>query len=326
MKPLLLLPFLLVGLFAHERQSPQDPKQLPACKDVAGAEVVWSDFDQHSLVLFFHKPGLEYSTAGLDQLITEFNSKDAPHLKSALIVVGFEDSDMADAAALLKAAGLAGAVILDSDRSLFGSYKVKAYPTAHVLDRARNDVHVSRGFGPHFSYRVYLAARFGAGQIDQKQYEEMQSSGSGVAPDQNLVKLHRKVGLARKLALGGKPEQGLELLEKAVEESEAEADASVLVLLIRLNLLTSNLDRGAELLNKFESGFPESPALPFLQARQALSVGDLERATGCLKGKRARLQPEAVLLRGLILEAQDHCAEAAKLYRQELEKQALSAI
>jgi len=326
MKSFLLLPFLLVGLAAHERQSPQDPKELPACKDVAGAEVVWSDFDGHGLVLFFHKPGLEYSIRGLDQLIAEFQAKEIPKFKAALIIVGFEDSDMTAAATRLEDSGLPGAVILDSDRSLFGNLHVKAYPTAHVLNLKRKEIGLSRGFGPHFSYRVHLAARFAAGQIDQERYEKLLAGGSEVEPDKALIKLHRKVGLARKLALGGKPEQGLESLEKAVAESEAVADDLVLELLIRLNLLTAKLERAAVLLTQFDAGYPEHPVLPFLRARQALAVGDLDAASAAIKGKRARLQPEAVLLRGLILEAQDECTKAAELYREELEKQALMGV
>jgi hypothetical protein len=64
----------------------------------------------------------------------------------------------------------------------------------------------------------------------------------------------------------------------------------------------------------------------FLECRLALSAGDLKKASAAIKGKRARLQPEAVLLRGLILEAQDECEEAAVLYREELEKQALKGV
>ena len=327
MKSLLLLPFLFVGLFAHEPQSPQDPKELPACKDVAGTEVVWSDFEKHAIVLFFHKPGLEYSTRGLEQLIAEFHAKDAPKFKAALVIVGFEDSDMTAAAAKLKDSGLTGAVILDSDRSLFGSYHVKAYPTAHVFDRARKEVGLSRGYGPHFSYRVFLAARFGAGQIDQQQYEQILAGGSETEPDKNLVKLHRKVGLARKLALGGKPGQGLNLLEKAMTNAAAvPPDAMVLELAVRLNLLMGETARATELLAVFQEHFADHPAISFLACRLALAAGDIEGASMAIKGKRARLEPEAVLLRGLILEAQDQCVKAAELYRQELEKQALSGL
>jgi len=324
MKSLLLLPFLLVGLLAHERQSPQDPKELPACKDIAGAPVVWSEFDQHGLILFFHKPGLKYSTQGLDQLIAEFQATEAPKFQAALVIVGFEESDMTAAATKLEDSGLKGVVILDSDRNLFGNYRVRAYPTAHVLDLNRKEVNISRGFGPHFSYRVFLAARFASGQINEEQYQKLLAGGSEAESSKALIQLHRKAGLARALALGGKPEQGLRSLEKAVAESEAVADDLVLELLIRLNLLTDNLERATELLAEFESGYPENQTLPFLQARQALAVGDLEQAELYLKGKRARLEPEAVLLRGLILEAQDKCEQAAELYREELEKQALS--
>ena len=244
----------------------------------------------------------------------------------AIVVIGFEDSDMAEASKAFKKSGLPGAVVLDVDRSAFGSFQVKAYPTAHVYDRTHQEIAVSRGYGPHFVFRVHLAARYGAGQIDQQQYEKLLAGGTENRLDPELVKLHRKAGLARKLALGGKPDQGLALLEQALADApDVAPDAMVFELAIRLNLLNAQQARASELLAAFKVHFPDSPALPFMECRTALGAGDLERASAAIKGKRARLEPEAVLLRGLILEAQERCQEAADLYREELEKQALTA-
>ena len=175
-------------------------------------------------------------------------------------------------------------------------------------------------------FRVHLAARYCAGQIDQQQYEKLLAGGTENRLDPELVKLHRKAGLARKLALGGKPDQGLALLEQALADApDVAPDAMVFELAIRLNLLNAQQARASELLAAFKVHFPDSPALPFMECRTALGAGDLERASAAIKGKRARLEPEAVLLRGLILEAQERCQEAADLYREELEKQALTA-
>lgn len=325
MKLLLLLPLLFVGLFAHENQSPQDPKELPACTDVSGAEVVWADFDQHAIVLYFHKPGLKYSTLGLQDLVKKLSTQHEEGWKVVLITIGFEDSDLSAAQEAFQQSGLAGAVVLDAKRAVFSNYHVKAYPTAFVLDRAHQEVKVVRGYGPHFVYQVDLAARFGCGQIDQERYELLLAGKGEVEHDPALKKLHRQAGLARRLALGGKPGQGLNLLEKALTEAESvPPDAMVLELAVRLNLLDGNTARAAELLATIQEHFAKHAALSFLECRLALAAGDLKKASEAIKGKRARLQPEAVLLRGLILEAQDECEKATELYRSELEKQALN--
>jgi tetratricopeptide (TPR) repeat protein len=326
MKILLLLPFLILGLWGQETQ-PQDPQELPVCKDLSGENVDWAQFDKQSIILFFHKPGLDYSTQGLQGLIEKLSATSEKKVPAALVVVGFEDSDLEAASEALQQAGISGTVILDRNRSAFGSYHVKAYPTAHILDDQHHEVAVARGFGPHFVFRVHLAARYGAGQIELDEYQSLLAGGAKSEHDERLVKLHRNVGLARRLALGGKPAQALALLEAALQKAQGvPLDTEVLELATRLNLLEGKVERAAEHLAELCTHFPDATAIPFLQCRMALAEGDLEAAAKAIKGKRARLQPEAVLLRGLILEAQDKCEKAAELYRKELEKQALKGV
>ncbi len=297
--------------------SPQDPL-LPACADHRGESIDWGEFAGHSVILYFHKPGLDYSMRGLEQIVAELAASQVVAESTLLAVVAFSDQSLDDVVQCTDRVGLHTLTIADPGRKAFGGFRVIAYPTAYIMDRKRKVVHTSKGFGPNFAFQTVVAARFGAGLIDRPNYDRLMQGDALAEVDPALVRLHRMTQVARRLAAAGDPQGAWRLLEPALQKTSG--DTPALELAFRLHLALDRVDPAAAALAEIRAGHPDYALLPLLRCRLALARHDLDLAEQELAGVRPRLFPEAELLRGMLLEARGDFEQAAAVYRTRLEQ------
>ncbi len=298
----------------------QDEPQLPACQDVEGRAVDWSAYSQRALILFFHAGKLEYSRHGLKDLVAELRRRPRLLPKLSVVVVSPESQGLEDARELLDGSGISARVVLDPGHLTFQDFPVVAYPSAWCLDTERRVVRVVKGYGPRFAFELGAAARRGAGLIDQGTFENLLAGKETISRTPAQARLLRACRLARKLLVEDRPDRALGVLKDPMAKAPPDADA--LALLARIQLFQGLPKEAAATAGKLQALAPDHPELPYLECRIALQEGELDEAERAIARLRPH-DPEAVLLRGRILEARGNPKEAAALYRKLLEKQVL---
>jgi predicted Zn-dependent protease len=126
------------------------------------------------------------------------------------------------------------------------------------------------------------------------------------------------------MARRGELEAARQLVENLLVESE-NSGAPAWELAVRLRLASGDAAGARRALERLEASDAEAPVLSLLRCRLRLHAGELDSAEDELAGVRARLHPEAYLLRGRILEARGQVEEAAALYRERLERAVFSS-
>ena len=307
---------------AGEAGAEAQVRTLPACTSLDGEAVDWQAFEGRALVIYFHRPGLEYAQRGLRELIDLFAADHGYAMSAGLVVVGFAEEGMDVAALEADVPGLLTTVVVDPGHKAFVDFRAVAFPTAYVLDTERREIHVSRGFGPHFSARVGFALRRATGAIDDAEYQELMEGGADpeLGPEQR--RLLRACGLARAMARAGEARTALGLVRDALLAVER-PDAGALELVVRLQLLEQDADGAQRALEVLATAYPDAEVLPLLRCRMHLDAGEIDAAEQELAGARARRHPEVHLLRGRIHEARGEFVEAAAVYRERLEQLAL---
>jgi hypothetical protein len=317
---------LLTVSGAQEVEQAGDEQQirvLPECVRLDGSAMNWGDAAGRSLLLYFHRGGMDYSTRGLRDVVDLLAASPKLAASTALVIVSFQKEGLEAARMEADVPGLVTRVVYDEGRHAFSGYRVVAFPTAYVLDPERREIHHARGYGPHFDFRLRTALLRSSGVIDEAEFRLRMDGKSEVELSVEAQRLVRVCGLARAMVRKGQAAAGLTLLEEALAAVDVAAVTEfpgALELAVRLNLRIHNGQRAAGWLQTLEQADPEAKVLPLLRCRMKLHARDTDGAEAELKGLRPRLQPEIYLLRGRILEARGEFKKAARLYREQLEQ------
>lgn len=329
--PILTFCLLLAGSGAQEVERAGEEQQirsLPECVRLDGEAMDWEDAAGRSLLIYFHRGGMDYSTRGVHEVVALLAADPKLAKATALVIVSFQKEGLEEARKEADVPGLVTRVIFDDGHHAFSGYRVVAFPTAYVLDPERREIHHARGFGPHFDFRLRTALLRASGAIDEAEFRARMEGKSERELTNEEQRLMRVCGLARAMAVKGETATGLAMLEEALAAADATDAAefpAALELAVRLSLWADDSVRAAGWLRRLEKAEPKSKALPLLRCRMKLHAGDADGAEAELKGLRARLQPEIYLLRGRVLELRGEFEEAALLYREQLEQLALGA-
>jgi len=303
---------------AADADTPQ-VRTLPECRTFDDVPLDWAAFDGRALVIYFHRPGLEYAQQGLRGLIDLFAADPQIAGAAGLVVVGFAEQGLDDAAREADVPGLVTRVVLDSGHRAFADYRAVAFPTAYVLDAERRELHVGRGYGPHFEFRIGAALRFATGALDEEGFRAVMD---GAVEEELTPEQRREVrvrGLVRAMARSGEAEAARQTLEDLLVTTEAPS-AGTWELAVRLRLAAGDADGAQRAMERLIEAEPEPAVLELLRCRMRLEAGEIDEAEAELSGVRARRHPEAFLLRGRILEARGDFSGAAVLYRERLER------
>ncbi len=344
--PILTFCLLLTMSGAQEVEQAGNEQQirtLPECVQFDGSAMDWQAAAGRSLLIYFHRSGMDYSERGLREVIDLLAAAPKLAASTALVIVSFQEEGLAKARKEADVPGLVTRVIFDEGRSAFAAYRVVAFPTAFVLDPERREIHHSRGYGPQLDFRLRTALLRSSGAIDEAEFRLRMAGKTEQELSPEEQRLVRVCGLARAMARKGQAPAGLTMLEEALAAvgagdtaevadatggtggNEAAQYPAAWELAVRLNLRVGNSEAASKWLLKLEAAAPKSKVLPLLRCRMKLQAEDADGAEAELKGLRPRLQPEVYLLRGRILELRGDFEKAAQLYREQLEQLALEA-
>ena len=286
------------------------------CKDATGRKLSWNEWPGRAVILFFHAPRMEFSRRGLEQVLVSLQKETEllPDLGFLLVVSGEGDIDRMTR--LLAGLGINGRVVMDPQRREFPKLHVVAFPTVFCIGRDRRIAHIAKGFGPLFSTRVTVGARYGAGRIDRETLEKSLSARVGTSAGEQYLRRARTLRMARQLMAAGMIDEAHDALAPVLDPgSDSEDGVQVMA---RLLLRMGKVEEARRWVGRYGEISSDPLALRLLEAEVAVASGDSVAALKALEGFDDTMVRVA-WLRGRAHQLVGDHEKAARLFRKALE-------
>ena len=211
---ILLLIILIVSAPLHHALSIEVPYGEAApdftLKNIEGKEVSLKDFKDRIIALIYWKDDHDYSYKALD----DYNTFYKIYSKKGVQFIGIagETDDHDKISRILNALKIKFPVLLDSNRSLLGSYGIRVYPTTLLIDRMGILIHAIPGHPVLYNSLVDGYLRYMLGEINEEGLKTA-ISPQKTAVDEAALMAERDYNLAVKFAEVG-------LLNRAVKTAE----------------------------------------------------------------------------------------------------------